>query len=91
MVMGAVTIRNLDDTVKHNARLAAAANGRSLEAELRALLERTYAHRQDERAARIRAMSGREFVEHLVKVANGAELELPERTIDPDRNIFGAD
>ena len=77
--MGAVTIRNLDDTVKHNARLAAAANGRSLEAELRALLERTYSDRQDDRAARIRAMSPREFIDHLAKVANGAELALPER------------
>lgn len=70
--MGSVTIRGLDDAVKHNARLAAAANGRSLEAELRALLERTYAVQQDERAARIRAMSGKEFVAHLVQVANGA-------------------
>lgn len=77
--MGAVTIRNLDDAVKHNARLAAAANGRSLEAELRALLERTYTGERDDRAARIRAMSGREFVAHLAKVANGAELIIPER------------
>ena len=89
--MGAVTIRNLDDKVKHNARLAAAANGRSLEAELRALLERTYASGQDEHAAHIRAMSGKEFVAHLIKVANGAELELPKRTVDPHRDIFGAD
>ena len=89
--MGSVTIRNLDDAVKHNARLAAAANGRSLEAELRALLERTYAEVADSHAARIRAMSGPQFVAHLVKVANGATLELPERTIDPDRDVFGAD
>jgi len=71
-MMGSVTVRNLDDTVKHNARLAAAANGRSLEAELRALLERTYAEAADTHAARIRAMSGPDFVAHLVKVANGA-------------------
>lgn len=70
--MGSVTIRGLDDAVKRNARLAAAANGRSLEAELRALLERTYADERDERAARLRAMSGREAIAHLIKVANGA-------------------
>lgn len=70
--MGSVTIRGLDDAVKQAARLAAARNGRSLEAELRALLERTYATNDDGRTARIRAMNGKEFVAHLVKVANGA-------------------
>lgn len=70
--MGSVTIRNLDDGVKRNARMAAAANGRSLEAELRALLERTYADAAGANAARIRAMNGTAFVDHLIKVANGA-------------------
>lgn len=89
--MGSVTIRNIDDEVKRGARIIAAAKGRSLEAELRDLLHRTYAKVGDDRAARIRAMSGAEFVAHLVKVANGATLELPERTIDKSRDIFGAD
>ena len=89
--MGSVTIRNLDDKVKRNARLAAARNGRSLEAELRNLLERAYADSTDERTARVRAMSGAEFVDHLIRTANGATLELPERTIDEDRDVFGAD
>ncbi len=89
--MGSVTIRNLDDAVKRNARLAAARNGRSLEAELRALLERAYAESADAHVTRIRAMSGAEFVDHLFKTANGATLELPERVIDEDREIFGAD
>jgi plasmid stability protein len=52
--------------------LEAAKNGRSLEAELRALLERTYAPAKAGRAARIRAMTSKEFVRHMVKVANGA-------------------
>lgn len=89
--MGSVTIRNINDAVKESARLAAARNGRSLEAELRALLERTYAKTLDERTARLRAMSGAEFVDHLIRTANGATLELPERTIDEDAEIFGAD
>ncbi len=77
--MGNVTIRNVDDAVKHGARLVAAGNGRSLEAELRALLKRTYGPAIDDRAARLRAMSGKELVAHLIMVANGAELEVPPR------------
>jgi plasmid stability protein len=91
--MGSVTIRNLDNAVKRNARLAAAANGRSLEAELRALLERTYKDAQSERAARIRAMSGAEFVQHLIATANGAgegAFDFDDPT-DEDEDIFGAD
>ena len=77
--MGSVTIRNIDDEIKKGARMVAAASGRSLEAELRDLLRRTYAAAADDRTERIRAMSAREFVEHMVKVANGAELIIPER------------
>ncbi len=77
--MGSVTIRNIDDTIKSNARLAAAKNGRSLEAELRALLERTYAPAHQDRATWLRGLSGRELVGHLARVANGATLELPVR------------
>jgi antitoxin FitA len=77
--MGSVTIRNIDDEVKRGARLVAAANGRSLEAELRDLLHRTYAKPGEDRATRIRAMTGPEFVAHLIKTANGAELFVPER------------
>ena len=89
--MGSVTIRNIDDAIKQSARLRAAANGRSLEAELRALLIKTYGDEDDERARRIRAMTGREFVDHLVRTANGATLEIPDDFIDEDRDIFGAD
>ena len=77
--MGSITIRNVDEEVKRGARLVAAAKGCSLEAELRDLLKRTYAAPEAERAARIRAMTGREFVDHLIKVADGAELIIPAR------------
>ena len=70
--MGSVTIRNVDDEIKRGARLVAAAKGVSLEAELRDLMRRTYANAGDERTARLRAMSGKEAVAHLIKVANGA-------------------
>ncbi len=77
--MATVTVRNLDDVVKQGARIAGARNGRSMEAEIRCLLEQTYSPVANDRAARIRAMSGPEFVAHLIKVANGAELIIPER------------
>ncbi|MFA6219895.1 MAG: hypothetical protein WC692_08985 [Erythrobacter sp.] len=85
-MMGSVTIRNLDDAIKQSARLAAAKNGRSLEAELRALLERTYSDERTERVPNIHAMSGREAIEHLIRVGGGAGIDLPERsnkTADP--------
>lgn len=40
--MGAVTIRKINDELKQAMREAAAANGRSVEAELRDLLKKTY-------------------------------------------------
>ena len=77
--MGSITIRNIDEEVKRGARLIAAANGRSLEAELRDLLRRTYANAGDERTARLRAMSGKEAVTHLIKLAGGVGLDIPDR------------
>jgi antitoxin FitA len=72
--MGSITIRNINEEIKKGARLAAAANGRSVEAELRALLEKTYGPAIDERAAKIRAMSPKVFIEHLIKTANEADI-----------------
>lgn len=76
--MGSMTIRSIDDRVKSAVRLEAARNGRSMEAELRALLERTYLPSND-RAAWLRAMSPKEAIEHLIKMADGVELDTPER------------
>lgn len=79
--MGSITIRRLDDGAKHNARVAAAANGRSLEAELRDLIERTYANSAEaEKIARIRALSAENWVEELVRLADGAG----EGVFDPE-------
>ncbi len=77
--MGSVTIRNVADEIKQAARLAAVRNGRSMEAELRALIERTYGPAKQDRAAWLRAMAGPDLVEHLIKVADGATLEPPGR------------
>ncbi len=80
--MGSVTIRSIDDRVKSAVRLEAARNGRSMEAELRDLLERTYLPAPNDRAAWLRAMSGPEFIQHLISVANGADIGqfVPPRT-----------
>jgi plasmid stability protein len=89
--MGSITIRNLSDGVKESARVIAAQNGRSLEAEIRTLLERTYGAELSDRAKRLRAMTNKELVDHLIAVAGGAGIDLPERTIGAEREIFGAD
>ncbi len=77
--MGSITIRNVEDEVKRGARLVAAGNGRSLEAELRALLKRTYAPNTQDRGEWLRSLSGKEAVAHLIRVAGGVGLDLPER------------
>ena len=68
--MGSVTIRNLDDAVKRNARLSAAANGRSLEGELRALLEKTYS---------VSETKGESSIQRLIRLGQGLNLEIPPR------------
>lgn len=89
--MGSVTIRNIDDAVKEGARLSAAKNGRSLEAELRILLEQTYAPTAPD-AAQIRDLTGDDWVHDLMAIAGGVGLDLPPRQDRPsDREIFGAD
>ena len=71
-------MRIINDVGKQGARLEGVKNGRSFEAEIRSLLERTYCPLHDERTARSLAMSQREFIENLIKTANGAGLEVPE-------------
>ncbi|MBX9643401.1 MAG: hypothetical protein K2W91_04780 [Novosphingobium sp.] len=88
--MGSVTIRNIDDAIKQSARLAAARNGRSLEAELRSLLETTYAGAKAGRVKAIREAAGDDWVHELVAVAGGADLQLPPRLSKSD-DPFNAD
>ena len=77
--MGSITIRNIDDKIKKVARLEAARNGRSMEGEIRALLERNYAPTTRDRGEWLRSLSGKEAVAHLVRVAGGVGLDIPER------------
>ena len=76
--MGSVTIRKISDELKQAMRVEAAANGRSVEAELRALLESTFgspgisegsgtSHKTDD------ADKPRDnWVQELIRTANGA-------------------
>lgn len=82
--MSTLTVRNLDDTLKSRLRVRAAENGRSMEAEVRAILRSALVGRDtpaDRLGSRIR---GR--FEGLA----GDELELPSRTEPPRAADLGA-
>lgn len=74
--MGTITVRNLDADVQSRLRRRAAANGRSMEAEARAIL-----------AAAVTAES---FVAEWVTLATrhrGPDLDLPSRSVPRDIEI----
>lgn len=73
--MAALSVRDLDDEVRERLRARAAAHGRSMESEVRAIL--TEAVRDDER--RGLAVALRERFGDL----GGVELDLPPRTDAP--------
>lgn len=70
--MASITIRNLDDEVKHRLRVRAAGNGRSMEAEARLILCEAVGCEPGEQnlASIIRSYFG---------PSNGVDLELPPR------------
>jgi plasmid stability protein len=70
--MAALTIRDLDDELKARLRLRAARHGRSMEAEVRAILQETLA--RSEPLAGLGTRIHQRFAD-----IGGAELELPDR------------
>ncbi|MBA2279747.1 MAG: Arc family DNA-binding protein [Acidimicrobiia bacterium] len=73
--MADISIRNLDDSVRERLRVLAAQHGRSMEAEIRAILEQA-----------VRAQRGESLVDRLVAAAvsaGGADLDLPPRADAP--------
>jgi plasmid stability protein len=71
--MAAVSIRNLDEMVRERLRMRAAAHGRSMEAEMRAILI----------AAVEEPADNKNIVESLVYrfvALGGADLDLPSRS-----------
>lgn len=71
--MGAMSIRNLDDHVKERLRVRAAAHGRSMESEVRAILVEAVSGPDD---------PGSLFVALLERVGDlgGVDLDLPPRS-----------
>ncbi len=79
-----ITVRNLDDDVKAKLRVRAAENGRSMEAEVRAILRSSVA----EDSARPERLGT--WIHELFKGLGGDELELPSRNELPRAPDFGA-
>ena len=81
--MSAVSIRNLDDQVKERLRVRAARHGRSMEAEIRAILTDAVAE-PGEAPGLLQTIMDR-FGE-----LGGVELELPPRAATPRSPEFDA-
>jgi plasmid stability protein len=82
IALSALSIRNLDDEVKERLRVRAARHGRSMEAEVRAILTDAVAEPR-EAPSMFHALMGR-FGE-----LGGVELELPPRATRPRAAEFG--
>jgi plasmid stability protein len=76
--MASITVRNLDDNVKKRLRKQAAENGRSLEAEVREILDRA-----SQEASATQPVNGLDFfkpIRDVVEKYGGVELDIPPRT-----------
>jgi plasmid stability protein len=80
--MAAVTIRRLDDSVKERLRVRAAQHGRSMEAEIRAILADAVA--EDDQPGLFQVLGDR------FQAVGGVDLELPERRASPRSMDFGS-
>jgi plasmid stability protein len=76
VAMAAITVRNLDDRVKHRLRVRAASHGRSMEAEVRAIIVEAVG--LDEEEPNILQRLHERFAE-----LGGVDLDIPERTDMP--------
>ncbi len=74
-----ITVRNLDDDVKAKLRVRAAENGRSMEAEVRAILADALVVRPPSRGLGT-------WIHELFADVGGVELELPRRD-EPARYV----
>lgn len=68
--MTTIVVRNLDEGVKQRLRVRAAKHGRSMEAEVRSILEESVREREN---------FGLAIMEHFAKYG-GVELDIPPRT-----------
>lgn len=70
--MAAMSIRDLDDDVKDRLRVRAAANGRSMEAEVRAILTEAVSEPRDSRGLFVTLIDS-------FRELGGVDLDLPPR------------
>jgi antitoxin FitA len=71
--MAAITVRNLDDGVKHRLRVRAAQHGRSMEAEVRAIIVDAVAEDEEPKDFFTR-------LHERFAAIGGVELDIPPRT-----------
>ena len=79
--MAAVSIRNLDDTVRERLRVRAAAHGRSMEAEMRAILVEAVREPGD-------GMGLLEALADRFGELGGVDLDVPPRSAAPRAVYF---
>ncbi len=72
--MSSITIRNLDPALKEKLRVRAAQNGHSMEAEVRFILQSTFA-----RADSPKKLNLYERIRARIEPLGGVDLELPPR------------
>ena len=72
--MASITVRNLEDGLKHRLRIRAAENGRSMEEEARDILRTALNHQQPEQENLASAIRAR------FAPLGGVELEIPPRS-----------
>ena len=72
--MASITVRNLEDGLKHRLRIRAAENGRSMEEEARDILRMALNHQQPEQKNLASAIRAR------FAPFGGVELEIPPRS-----------
>ena len=77
--MAAIMVRNLDEDVKRRLRMRAARHGRSMEAEVRAILEESVREQENFAEALMETFGG----------LGGVELEIPARTTQARSVEFG--
>lgn len=82
--MAAMSIRNLDDRVMELLRIRAARHGRSMEAEVRAILVDAV-REPDEAPSMLEA-----FIDRFAELG-GVELDLPPRSVTPRAPDFADD
>ncbi|MBW8802935.1 MAG: plasmid stabilization protein [Catenulispora sp. 13_1_20CM_3_70_7] len=70
--MATIVVRNLDEEVKHQLRMRAARHGRSMEAEVRAILEESVRKQENFGEAIMEAFGA----------LGGVELDIPPRTME---------